>query len=68
MAMGFRMVWTRIRLDPSDGLRPTTLTFDLAGMANAQRINQDYGDGVTNNVMGGFAYGGDDPLHTLISG
>ena len=48
-------------LDPSDGLRPTTLTFDLAGLANAQRINQDYGDRVTNNVMGGFAYGGDDP-------
>lgn len=48
-------------LDPSDGLRPTTLTFDLAGIANSQRINQDYGDRVTNNVMGGFAYGGDDP-------
>ncbi len=49
-------------LDPVDGLRPTVLTFDIVGIANAQNINQNYGDRVTNNVSGNFSYGGTNPF------
>lgn len=48
-------------LNPVDGLRPTVLTFDIAGIANHQNVDQNYGDRVTNAVMGTFSYGGTNP-------
>ena len=49
-------------LHPSLEVRPTELTFDIGGIGDAQNVNPDYGDGVTNHVMGGFAYGGANPF------
>ncbi|HKS38859.1 MAG TPA: LamG-like jellyroll fold domain-containing protein, partial [Verrucomicrobiae bacterium] len=48
-------------LNPEDALSPVILTFDVSGIANAQNVNPNYGDRVTNNVMGSFGYGGLDP-------
>lgn len=35
----------------------TVLTFDIAGIANFQNVNQGYGDAVTATSMGSFGYG-----------
>jgi len=37
--------------------RATVLSFDIAGIANHQNVNQGYGDAVTSTSMGSFGYG-----------
>ncbi|HKS37006.1 MAG TPA: Ig-like domain-containing protein, partial [Verrucomicrobiae bacterium] len=59
---GFEVANGTNPLNPDDALRPTVLTFDITGIADHQNVNQNYGDRVTNNVMGPFRYGGVNPL------
>ena len=40
---------------------PVTLTFDIDGIRDFQRVPQAYGDRVTNAVQDGFRYGGTNP-------
>jgi concanavalin A-like lectin/glucanase superfamily protein/Big-like domain-containing protein/thrombospondin type 3 repeat protein len=59
---GFEVANGTNPLNPDDALRPTVLTFDITGIFDHQTMNQNYGDRVTNNVMGSFRYGGVNPL------
>jgi len=49
-------------LQPSGDPSPAVLTFNLAGIADFQDVDQGYGDRVTGSVMGNFSYGGTDPF------
>ncbi len=58
------LVLTELRITaeipPATG--QTVFTFDLDGITDFQAVNQDYGDRVTNSVMGGFRYHGREPF------